>query len=477
MKKLLLIFFMAPITMFSQAIIWEEDFNSYTADYTGVRGPFPVENNGYAPGAVPEWDLDASRLILTSATNDYFYVNLTSGGDGELYARDIDGDAVFTTENIDITSGSGNVVINIGKIRFDVLGPNISFNGSEFIDVYYSLDGGVNYTLIPYQAGSETGAGHTFANANAVAGEDFDTALSFQLDPGTATAIKLQIVLNCDGANERIILDDISVERDGIPVWSEDFNSVPSDNYGYIGSLGAVENSGDYLSAATKWTLSHASTLDDQFDYAAVRTSTGRFVFNDIDDVVTFETETIDITGVTNLTFSMDLTFGNSYDGTEYFDVYYSIDGGINYTLVGTGHTYDTTGSIINNTTVAFSHTISGLSATDFRIRIEALNESNVEDFIIDNIIVINDNVAGVDDVFEASVSLYPNPLSNNQKLYISSPIQGEKSVALFDITGKEIHKVETTSKNIDLPNVKSGLYLIRIEQENKIATKRLIIR
>lgn len=331
-KQLLFITLVLPTILFSQTTIWEENFDSYS-ELTGLKGPNNfTESNGYTTSSVTKWMLNPESLILTSATSDYLYVNVSSG-DGELYARDIDGAGSFITEDINISSQTGNVTLKIGKIDFEPFSSG-DFNGSEYVDIYYSLDNGSSYTLIPYQSGSENSAGHTFAD-NGDAGVDFSTSLNYSFDPGSATKVKVKIVMFNNGANERFEIDDISIERNSTEIWSENFDSY-SENYGYVGGTytPANENSGDYPASVTKWSLIASSGFLNQLDYAAVKS--GKLEFNDVDNAVTFETENINITGVPDLTFKMDISFGSSYEGDEYLDIYFSTDGGTTYTKEGT---------------------------------------------------------------------------------------------------------------------------------------------
>ena len=474
MKKQLLFIFLLPAMLFSQTTIWEEDFESYE-EFTGVKGPNAfLESAGYSQAAETKWVLDAS-LIELSNTSDYFYINISSSGDGEIYARDLDGQAVFTTQNIDISSETGNVTIKIDKLDFEAFTSG-DFSGTEYVDIYYSLDNGVNYIIIPNQGGSENTSGHTFADDGAK-GVDFSTSLDFSFDPETATSVKVMLKMYNNGSNERFEIDDISVSRNSNVLWSENFDSY-SDDYGYVGDdtvVAAKVNSGDYPGSVTKWTLTPSVDFLNQNDYVAVKS--GMLRFNDVDNAVTFETENIDITSVSVLTYSMDVSFGSSLDGDEFLDIYYSIDGGVTYIKEGTGaHTYEATVNITESSTVNFSKELSGLSAANFRIKIVGINDSNVEDFVIDNIKVVKPSTAGVDEVFTSSLKLYPNPLSNNKVLYIDSPLNSPKEIQIFNLLGKEIVALTTSKKSMKLNSLNKGIYIIKIVQENKTAVKRLII-
>lgn len=477
MKKTLLFILLIP-TFLSAQTIWEETFDSY-ADFTGITGANAyTESGGYTTSAVTKWQLDASDIELSSPTGDYFYVNLSSSGDGELYARDLDGSAFFITENIDISSQTGDVTIKIDKIDFDAFNSG-DFSGTEYVDVSYSTDNGTTYTLIPHQAGSEATAGHTFADDGAV-GVDFSTNLDFSFDPGAATTVKVKIRMFNNGGNERFELDDISITRNATVIWDEDFDSY-SGEFGYVGidGLAAAQiNSGDYPASVTKWTLTPSNDFTNQNDYAA--TLNGSFKFNDVDNAVTFETVNIDITGVSEITFSMDVSFGVSYEGDEYLDIYYSTDGGATYTLETEAiHTYLASVNDAENVPVTFTKTLSGLSATNFKIKVIAYNDSNVEDFVIDNIKVVNGATASINDVFASTLKLYPNPLSNTNVLNIISAENGDKNITIYNVLGENVlsRTILNNTKSIELGEINSGIYFIKIKQNDKTAIKKIIIQ
>jgi hypothetical protein len=472
MKKQLLFILLFPAFLNAQTI-WEETFDSYS-DYTGIKGANSyVESGGYTTSAVTKWQLDASDLELTSSTADYFYIDIA-----ELHARDLDGSAYFTTENIDISTQTGDVTIKIDKIEFEAYSSG-DFDGSEYVDVYYSTDNGATYTIIPYQAGTETNAGHSFANDGDV-GVDFTTSLDFSFDPGAATTVMVKIRMYTDGANERFEIDDISITRNTVVVWEENFDSYPAD-YGYVGidKLAPAQlNSGDYPASVTKWTLTPSVSFVNQNDYAA--TLNGSFRFNDVDNAVTFETENIDVTGVSEITFSTDVKFGVGFEGDEYLDIYYSTDGGSTYILETTStHTYQAGVNITEANAINFSKTLSGISATNFRLKIIAFSDSNVEDFVLDNIKVVNTATASVDNVFASSLKFYPNPISNTKVLNIESAESGVKNITIYNVLGETIlsKTIPNKEKSIELSKVNSGIYFVRVIQNKKTATKKIILK
>ena len=73
--------------------------------------------------------------------------------------------------------------------------------------------------------------------------------------------------------------------------------------------------------------------------------------------------------------------------------------------------------------------------------------------------------------------SLYPNPVSEG-KIVITSTNHISKQVEIYSMVGKRVYikKVEV-HETIDVSNLIAGTYMIRIEEDEKIATRKLIIR
>ena len=77
-------------------------------------------------------------------------------------------------------------------------------------------------------------------------------------------------------------------------------------------------------------------------------------------------------------------------------------------------------------------------------------------------------------------VSIYPNP-SFTHTISIKIPDEVHlKSLVLYSIIGSkvfEMNKINTTQKLIQLENVKSGFYLLKLNDENRSITKKIIIK
>jgi len=75
-----------------------------------------------------------------------------------------------------------------------------------------------------------------------------------------------------------------------------------------------------------------------------------------------------------------------------------------------------------------------------------------------------------------AGLKVYPNPVSNGI-LHVESNLNSERTISLFDVLGKEVVKTTTSSTAINIANLNSGIYIVKITEGVKTATKKLVIK
>ncbi|MFV8324386.1 T9SS type A sorting domain-containing protein [Flavobacterium sp. ZS1P14] len=73
-------------------------------------------------------------------------------------------------------------------------------------------------------------------------------------------------------------------------------------------------------------------------------------------------------------------------------------------------------------------------------------------------------------------LSLYPNPVSNG-KVYISSKNDSDKEIIIFDVLGKKVLQTIISSRELNVSNLTSGVYIIKINENDASATRKLIVR
>lgn len=73
---------------------------------------------------------------------------------------------------------------------------------------------------------------------------------------------------------------------------------------------------------------------------------------------------------------------------------------------------------------------------------------------------------------------VYPNPVNGNSFVITTASVS-LKNVSIYNVLGKQVvtTKFEGTSKNIDIANLNSGIYIVKIEENGNTATKKLVIK
>ena len=71
-------------------------------------------------------------------------------------------------------------------------------------------------------------------------------------------------------------------------------------------------------------------------------------------------------------------------------------------------------------------------------------------------------------------LKLYPNPAKNN--LYIETTLNSNIHVSIVNMLGKEVLKTKVNNNTVNISNLTSGVYIVKITEENKTSTKKLII-
>ena len=82
----------------------------------------------------------------------------------------------------------------------------------------------------------------------------------------------------------------------------------------------------------------------------------------------------------------------------------------------------------------------------------------------------------GLDDVFSSNLSVYPNPVKNSEELFVNPNSTTTKEVVIYNLLGEKVLEKSTVSKSISLSQLNAGIYLLKVIEEGKLGTKKLII-
>ncbi|MEE9362587.1 MAG: T9SS type A sorting domain-containing protein [Cellulophaga sp.] len=71
---------------------------------------------------------------------------------------------------------------------------------------------------------------------------------------------------------------------------------------------------------------------------------------------------------------------------------------------------------------------------------------------------------------------LYPNPATNG-KVYIQTAKNAEKKIFIYDVFGSKILETTIRGKELNVSDLDAGIYVLRVYENKKIATRKLIIK
>ena len=95
--------------------------------------------------------------------------------------------------------------------------------------------------------------------------------------------------------------------------------------------------------------------------------------------------------------------------------------------------------------------------------------------YAIDNFIISVSEILGLKQNAIAGLNMYPNPVSFGT-LYITSNSTEAKSIAVYDVLGKQVLNVKTSNSAVDVSSLKGGIYFVKISEDGKTDTKKLMI-
>lgn len=71
---------------------------------------------------------------------------------------------------------------------------------------------------------------------------------------------------------------------------------------------------------------------------------------------------------------------------------------------------------------------------------------------------------------------LYPNPVTSG-KIFISTTQNAPKKIHVFDVLGTKVLETTILGKELNLSNLNKGVYILRVLEKDKVATRKLIIK
>jgi len=79
-------------------------------------------------------------------------------------------------------------------------------------------------------------------------------------------------------------------------------------------------------------------------------------------------------------------------------------------------------------------------------------------------------------DIKIEELRLFPNPMPAGSALYITSKLGLTKQVSIYTVLGKKIFFKVLIGKELDLSHLNRGVYIIKVTENDKTATQKLIV-
>jgi hypothetical protein len=124
-------------------------------------------------------------------------------------------------------------------------------------------------------------------------------------------------------------------------------------------------------------------------------------------------------------------------------------------------------------TQVTISSTVP-TGATVFQLQLRAYNGATVS---FDNISFSSPGASVLNTSSFSQIDglkMYPNPTKNN--LFIETALNSDINVSIVNMLGKEVVNANVVNNTVNVSSLTSGIYIVKITEEGKTSTKKLII-
>jgi len=114
------------------------------------------------------------------------------------------------------------------------------------------------------------------------------------------------------------------------------------------------------------------------------------------------------------------------------------------------------------------------VGATVFQLQLRAYNGATVS---FDNISFSSPGASVLNSSSFSQIDglkMYPNPAKNN--LFIETALNSDINVSIIDVLGKEVINSKVSNNAVNISGLTPGMYIVKISEEGKTATKKLII-
>jgi hypothetical protein len=204
------------------------------------------------------------------------------------------------------------------------------------------------------------------------------------------------------------------------------------------------------------------------------------YQISDVDGNYILEFDTVNLTGASSPTLSLNYYIADTgYEGNgtaneqgdDRIRIYVK-----DLTNANEIDILNSTGTNINDMGIQGSWLTGNVDLTTnttVQLVIEVRCNSSNEAFFFDNINV--NGILGLGDNNQDTFSVYPNPA--NGYVNITSQTSGDKNVTVYNVLGKQVINTTINTDRLDISNLNSGIYIVKISQNGVSSTKKLVVR
>lgn len=126
------------------------------------------------------------------------------------------------------------------------------------------------------------------------------------------------------------------------------------------------------------------------------------------------------------------------------------------------------------------THTLTApATATAFRLDFRVYQEATGADsgiIYLDDVMFFDNATNGIAENNIAGFTIYPNPV-NAGIFTVSTDANATKTIAVYNVLGAEVLNTVTQNGTVNASNLSAGVYIVKVTEEGKTATKKLVVR
>ncbi len=122
---------------------------------------------------------------------------------------------------------------------------------------------------------------------------------------------------------------------------------------------------------------------------------------------------------------------------------------------------------------------VAPVGATHFKFQIRTYRVSTTAvggKVYYDDLTFVSTNPLKINQNQIAGLSINPNPVSKGV-FYINTAANETKNVVIVDLLGKQVLNTTTSGNEINVSNLNAGVYIVKVTEEGKTATRKLVIQ